>query len=96
MGKYEIMYILSANLDDEARKNEIAKLQGILESNGLKVNDTKELGVKDLAYPIKKQTKGFYAVVLVEGEAEGLNEFTRLAKLDANVIRHLITINEQE
>ena len=96
MKKYEIMYILSANLDDEARKNEIAKLQGILESNGLKVNDTKELGVKDLAYPIKKQTKGFYAVVLVEGEAEGLNEFTRLAKLDANVIRHLITINEQE
>ena len=96
MKKYEIMFILSANLDDEARKNEIAKLQGVLESNGLKVSDTKELGVKDLAYPIKKQTKGFYAVFSIEGKADGLNEFTRLAKLDANVIRHLITVNEQE
>jgi hypothetical protein len=32
MKKYEIMYILSADLDDAAKKNEIAKLQGILES----------------------------------------------------------------
>ena len=30
MGKYEIMYILTATLDDEARKAEITKLQGIL------------------------------------------------------------------
>lgn len=94
MKKYEIMYILSATLDDAAKKNEIAKLQGILESNKAKVTDIKEWGVKDFAYPIKKQTKGYYVVLKVSAEAAALNEFSRLAKLDTNVIRHLITIDQ--
>ena len=49
MGKYEIMYILTATLDDEARKNEISKLQKILESEKIAVTDTKEWGLRDFA-----------------------------------------------
>jgi small subunit ribosomal protein S6 len=92
MKKYEIMYILAATLDDNARKDEIAKLQGILESNKAKVTDVKEWGVKDFAYQIKKQSKGYYVVLKVSADAAALTEFDRLAKLDSNVIRHLITI----
>lgn len=91
MGKYEIMYILSANLNDEARKVEIEKLHGILKANKVNVSDVKEWGLRDFAYPIKKQTKGYYVVIKANGEAKGLKEFDRLAKLDTNVIRHLIT-----
>lgn len=94
MKKYEIMYILSVALDDAARAEEIAKLAGILDSNGVKVAETKEIGARDLAYPIKKQSKGYYVVLEVSGAAEGLNEFARLAKLDNNVLRHLITVVE--
>jgi small subunit ribosomal protein S6 len=94
MQKYEIMYILSANLEEQARKDEIAKLQGILEANKVKVSNTQELGIKDFASPIKKQLKGYYVVLKVSGEPEGLNEFTRQAKLDQNVIRFLITIDQ--
>jgi len=94
MKKYEIMYILNATLDDNARKSEIAKLQGILESNKAKVTDVKEWGVKDFAYPIKKQLKGYYIVLKVSADAAALNEFGRLAKIDNNVIRHLITVDQ--
>ena len=94
MEKYEIMYILTATLEEEARKNEIAKVQGILESNGFKVAEAKEWGLRDLAYPIEKQNKGFYVILTVEGESEGLNEFDRLIKLDNAVLRHLITVVE--
>ena len=93
MGKYEIMYILSADLDEEARKNEIEKLHGILTAQGVAVNDVKEWGVRDFAYPIHKLTKGYYVVIKVAGEASGLKEFDRLARLDANVIRFLITVD---
>ncbi len=94
MRKYEIMYILNAALEEPARKDEIAKLQGILESNKAKVTDVKELGVKDFAYPIKKMTKGYYVVLKVSAEAGALKEFDRLAKLDPNLIRHLIIIDQ--
>ena len=94
MKKYEIMYILKADLDETARKNEIAKLQGILESNKAKVTNVNEWGVKDFAYEIKNATKGYYVVLKVSAEAAGLKEFSRLAKLDQNVIRHLITVDQ--
>lgn len=94
MKKYEIMYILKADLDETARKNEIAKLQGILESNKAKVTNVNEWGVKDFAYEIKDATKGYYVVLKVSADAAALKEFTRLAKLDQNVIRNLITTDQ--
>ena len=95
MGKYEIMYILSADLNDEARKNEIEKLHGILTAQKVQVKDVKEMGLRDFAYPMKKLTKGYYVVIKVSAEPEGLKEFNRLAKLDSNVIRFLITVDQQ-
>ena len=95
MEKYEIMYILSANLDDEARKNEIEKLHGILTAHKAQIKEVKEWGLRDFAYPMKKQAKGYYVVLKVTADAAGLNEFSRKAKLDNNVIRFLITVDQQ-
>ncbi len=94
MGKYEIMYILVPTLEDEARKNEIAKLHGILTEQKCQVKDVKEWGLRDFAYPMKKLNKGYYVVIKVSAEPAGLNEFARLAKLDNNVVRFLITVDQ--
>ena len=93
MGKYEIMYILVPTLEDEARKNEIAKLHNILAEQKCTVKDVKEWGLRDFAYPMKKLNKGYYVVIKVTAEPAGLNEFSRLAKLDSNVVRFLITVD---
>ena len=74
MGKYEIMYILSANLDDAARKAEIEKLHGILTANSATIRNVNEWGVREFAYPIKKLTKGYYVILKVTAEPEGLKE----------------------
>ena len=94
MGKYEIMYILVPTLEDEARKNEIAKLHNILAEQKCTVKDVKEWGLRDFAYPMKKLNKGYYVVIKVTAEPAGLNEFSRLAKLDNNVVRFLITVDQ--
>ena len=44
MRKYEIMYILTPELDDETRKNEVASLANILTSNGATIDETNEWG----------------------------------------------------
>lgn len=93
MRKYEIMYILMPRLSDEERKAEMDKLHAIIINNGGKVNDVKEMGLRELAYEIKKQMKGFYVVIKVEAETKAINEFDRLAKIDANVIRHLTVVD---
>ena len=95
MKKYEVMYILKANLEEEARKAEIEKLHGILTSTGGKVTDVKEWGLRDFAYPIDDELKGYYVVIKVTTEKVALDEFIRKTRIDRNVVRQLIT-NDQD
>ena len=92
MKKYEIMYIVKAGLAEEARVATIAKVNSAVTKNGGKVLDVKEMGLRDLAYPIKDEIKGYYVVLTVEAEVETVNEFDRLTKLNNNVLRHLILV----
>ena len=95
MKKYEIMYILRSTLEENDRKVEVEKLAKLLTSNGAKVSKTDEWGLKDLAYEIKKEKKGYYVVLKVEAEPAALKEFDRLTKIDNNVLRYLITVDHQ-
>ena len=93
MRKYEIMYILKADLDDAARKDVMDKLAKIITDNGGKVEKTDEsMGLRELAYPIKDQTKGYYVVLNVEMDNVALNEFNRLVRINPSVLRHLIVV----
>ena len=94
MKKYELMYIVKDGLDEEARKAEIEKLHGILTSNGAKLGEVKEWGLRNFAYPINKEIKGYYVVVKLTAETAALNEFARLAKINPNVVRHLFTVDQ--
>lgn len=91
MKKYEIMYILNANLDEEARKSLMEKLHGTLTSNGDKITEVNEWGLKELAYQIDFQSKGYYVVLTVETENDlGINEFDRQCRIDTtNILRKL-------
>ena len=94
MKKYELMYIVKADLDDASRKAEIEKLHAILTDNGATIDDVKEWGLRDFAYPINDMTKGYYVIVKMHAGEAALNEFARLARINANVVRHLITVDE--
>jgi small subunit ribosomal protein S6 len=96
MRNYEIMYILKADLDDAAREAAMQDLQKLLEDNGAKVNGTDvKLGLRDLAYPINDETKGFYVVLKVSADETALNEFSRLVKIKQAVLRFLVTVDQQ-
>ena len=96
MRNYEIMYILKADLDEAAREAAMQDLQKLLEDNGAQVKSTDvKLGLRELAYPINDETKGFYVVLKVSANDQALNEFNRLVKINANVLRHLVTVNQE-
>lgn len=91
MRKYEIMYILNSNLDETTRKDVIESLNKVLTDNGAKISDVNEWGNRELAYEIKKQNRGYYVVTtLTSNDAKAINEFDRLSKINANVLRHMI------
>ena len=96
MRKYEIMYILKADLDEAARKEVMDKLASIITDNGGKVENTDEsMGLRELAYPIKDESKGYYVVLKVSMDNVAINEFNRLVRINPSVLRHLIVVEHK-
>ncbi|MBQ6920846.1 MAG: 30S ribosomal protein S6 [Bacilli bacterium] len=96
MRKYEIMYILRADLEEAQRKEVMEKLAKIITDNGGKVEETSEsMGLRELAYPIKEQTKGYYVVLKVSMDNKAISEFNRLVRINPSVLRHLIVVEHK-
>lgn len=96
MTNYEIMFIVKNTIDDEAVKKEADALQALITGDEGKIVEFKEMGKRKLAYPIKKELTGTYFVMTVEAKAETVTEFDRKARLNENVLRHLIIKKEGE
>ncbi len=89
------MYIVRPNLEEEGRKSVIANFQNMFTNMGAEIVETKEWGMRDLAYAIADFTKGYYVVMTVNSSIEAKNEFDRLAGISEDVIRY-IAIKEEE
>ena len=95
MKKYEVMYILKANLEDATRQATIDSLNAIITNDGGVIESTDEWGLREFAYEIDGMTKGYYVVTTYTIDTDGLNEFKRLLGINADVVRDM-TINTAE
>ncbi|MFI3329173.1 MAG: 30S ribosomal protein S6 [bacterium] len=89
MKKYEVMFIVRANLEESVIKSTVADMQTAFTANDSKVLECKEIGLKDLAYEIEKAKKGYYVLLTVEATADALVEFNRRANISETVVRHI-------
>ena len=95
MNKYEIMFIVRTDIDEKTQGDTVAAFSKVLTDMKAKIINTKDMGQKKLAYPIKKQLRGSYYVLNVEASADAVKEFDRKAKIDENILRHIV-IREEE
>ena len=95
MHKYEIMFIVRADIDEETQKNTVKTFEKVLTDMKAKVLENKDMGQKKLAYPINKQVRGNYYLFNVEATAEAVKEFDRKAKIDENILRHIVVREEE-
>lgn len=93
MKKYEVMYIIRPNVEEEPRKALMAELEVAFTGNGSEVLNVKEMGLRELAYEIAGEKKGFYVLLNVNATPEAVKEFERLANIKEAVIRY-ITVAE--
>ena len=96
MNKYELVYVIDAALDDEARKAVIDRFNGMIEQNGGKVTKVDEWGKRRLAYPINYKTEGYYVLVNFESEATLPREIERTMQIAESILRYLIVKVEEK
>lgn len=91
MAKYEMLYLLNADSAEETKTAEIEKFENIVKSMGGTVVSTDKWGTKKLSYPIKFKTDAYYVLMTFEANGEVVNELDRIAGIDSEVLRRMIT-----
>ena len=96
MRLYEVVYILDASLEESAATEKLEKFHALAIAHGGEVSAVDHWGARQLAYPINKLSVGYYVVAQFTAAADALPEFERLVKLDEEVLRYLLVMNEGE
>ncbi len=95
MSKYEIVFIIKADLEESVIKDTVKSFENVLIDMDAKIVNSKEMGQKKLAYPIKDSIRGYYYLLNVEATPKAIKEFDRKALIDEKILRHLIVKEEE-
>ena len=91
--KYELMYIIDPNLEEEERTAIVEKFKALVEQHGT----VDEMEVKDkqkLAYEINYIGEGYYVLVQFTSDPAFPAELDRVLGITDGVMRSLITLRE--
>jgi len=87
---YELMLILSPELDEAATEALLERIRGYLAQAKATVTSFNTWGLRRLAYPIKRQKEGRYYLVNFTAEPRLVKEFERNLLLAEGVLRELV------
>ena len=86
---YEVMYIV----DPDTAADKVTKLNEavgkLIEKEGGPVVRVDEFGRKNLAYPIKKKTEGYYVLFEIEGSGQEIAELERRMRVNDMIMRYI-------
>lgn len=89
--KYEILYIIRPDMEEAAKNALVERFDAILTNNGAEISESKDWSKRRFAYEIKGYREGIYHLVkLSANNAEAINEFERLARINDGILRHMI------
>jgi small subunit ribosomal protein S6 len=91
MNRYEMIYIIDADLEETARKELIEKVSALIANNGGEIEKVDETwGKRKLAYAIDYKTEGWYVLVNFKAPVELPRELERNLQINENVLRYLV------
>lgn len=88
MTLYETLFVLHPEKGPRI-KEFIEKFKKVIEAQDGTVSHVDEWGLRDLAYRIEKQGKGYYALMQYRSSGRGVQELERNLRLTDGVLRYL-------
>lgn len=87
MRAYEVMVILDPSLDERTIEPSLDKYLNVIRNDGGTVDNVDVWGRRKLAYEIKKNEEGIYAVLNLNAEPATVKEFERQLSLNESILR---------
>ncbi|MGD2135198.1 MAG: 30S ribosomal protein S6 [Gemmatimonadales bacterium] len=94
--EYELVYIFDSALEEAQVTEHLDRFHALLQTpdNPEPVSAAAHWGKRTLAYPIRGKEVGYYVVVQFAADPSLLPELERRLKLEENVLRYLLVLNE--
>jgi small subunit ribosomal protein S6 len=89
MRRYEIIFIVKPNVAEDEITAITSKATSIIEGDGGTIIRINNWGLKKLAYPIKKETQGYYVHVDYAGFPVSVAEIERIVRIDDHILKYL-------
>ena len=87
MRAYEVMVILDPSLEERTIEPSLDKYLNVVRKDGGTVENVDVWGRRRLAYEVKKNAEGIYAVIQLKAEPATVKEFDRQLTLNESVLR---------
>ncbi len=84
---YEVMVILDPSLEERTIEPALEKYLNVIRNDGGTVENVDVWGRRRLAYEVKKNAEGIYAVVTLQAEPATVKEFDRQLGLNEQILR---------
>jgi small subunit ribosomal protein S6 len=86
---YELVFIARQDLTPAQVEGLARHYTGVIKEFGGDVKKTEFCGLRQLAYAIKKNIRGYYVLLNVEADHDCMKEVERQMKLNEDVLRNL-------
>lgn len=97
MRDYEVVYIFDSMVPEESVEQKLERYHQLLTGDAQgEITAVDRWGKRQLAYPIRKRTSGYYVVAQFRAATEALPEFERILTLDEELLRYLVVLSEGE
>lgn len=87
---YETMFIVKPTLVEDEIKQKIEFYKEAITKNGGKIHTCLDMGMRNLAYEIKKNKRGYYFVIYFEAESSFILELERLYRINEDILRFIV------
>jgi small subunit ribosomal protein S6 len=87
MRAYEVMVILDPSLDERTIEPSLDKYLNVIRKDGGSVESVDVWGRRRMAYEIKKNAEGIYAVIQLTATPATVKEFDRQLTLNESILR---------
>ena len=87
MRAYEVMVILDPSLEERTVQPSLDKYLNVIRKDGGTVDKVDVWGRRRMAYEIKKNAEGIYAVIQLTAEPATVKEFDRQLTLNESILR---------
>ena len=92
---YEGMYIIKANLSEEARQKALDKIQNEIRSRGGEILKVHDQGRKRLAFEIAGQREGYYYLLYFTLRTDGIAELWQEYHINEDLLRWMTLRTEK-